>query len=289
MERALAANKRNTVIMMMAFVLLVGGIGWLVGVYYGDSQIGWSAITSALIYTVIQYFLASRLALWTSGAKPITKVENPRIYGIVEKVAEVAKIPVPKIHLMTDPALNAFATGRDPEHASVAFTTGILEALDDSELEAVVAHELGHIANYDIRLSMIIYGLVSIISILGSVVRRSSRQRNRDGSALADLVLWLLVAVMAPLVALVIQLAISRQREYLADATSISLTGNPNGMVRALTKLGASPNNMRRQEPAMSHMYINGGKERGLIAKLFSTHPPIKERIQRIEVNAQKI
>ena len=290
MEKALATNKRNTIIMMIVFVFLVGGVGWLVGLYYGDHQIAWQATIGAFIYALIQYFLASRIALWVSRAKPIAKNDNPRIYEIVDRVAKIAKIPAPKIHIINDPALNAFATGRDPKHASVAFTTGILEALDDTELEAVTAHEIGHIANYDIRLSMIIYGLVSIISLLGRIVWRSSfRRRDDEGSSLVGVLLWLFVIILAPLVALIIQLAISRQREYLADATSVSLTGDSSGLKSALSKLGANSSALRYQDPAMSHMYINGGRGKGVVEKLFSTHPPIEERIKRIELNAKEI
>lgn len=287
MYRNIAKNKRNTVFIIILFILIIGGLGALAAWIYNDISIVIITLVISTAYALIQYFAASSQALSLSGARQITKADNPRLYRIVENLSITTGTPMPKVYIINDPAPNAFATGRDPQHASVAATTGILELLDDSELEGVMAHEIGHVQNYDIRVSMIVFGLVVAVGFISDIFLRFAffggrGNNNSGGGNPVVLVLGLVAFLIAPLVAAVVQAAISRQREYLADATGALTTRHPDALASALEKLGAYGRPMQRQNSTMAHMWIADPTKPGLMDRLFSTHPPIAERVQRL-------
>ena len=286
MYRNIAKNKRNTVFIIILFIVIIGGLGALAGLIYNDPSIVIITLVISTGYAIIQYFFASKQALSLSGAREIQKSDNPRLYRIVENLSITTGTPMPKVYIINDPAPNAFATGRDPQHASVAATTGILELLDDSELEGVMAHEMGHVQNYDIRVSMIVFGLVVAVGFISDLFLRfaffGGRNNNSGGGNPVVLVLGLVAFLIAPLVAVVVQSAISRQREYLADATGALTTRHPEALASALEKLGAYGRPMIKQNSTMAHMWIADPTKPGLMDRLFSTHPPIAERVQRL-------
>ncbi|MCU1534844.1 MAG: protease [Glaciihabitans sp.] len=289
MYRAIAANKRNTVFIIAIFLVIIAALGYIADLIWGHGSWGIfiGTIIGALLYTIAQYFWAGGQALAISGAHQIQKADNPRLFRIVENLAITTGMPTPKIYIINDPAPNAFATGRDPQHAVVAATTGILELMDDSELEAVMAHEMGHVQNYDIRVSTIVFGLVVAIGFIADILLRLSffggRDNRNNGGNPVVLVLGLVAIVVAPIVAAVVQAAISRQREYLADATSAMTTRNPVALETALAKLGTYGRPVARQNSSMAHMWIADPNKPGVIEKLFSTHPPIADRIKRLD------
>ncbi|MDB5160327.1 MAG: htpX [Candidatus Saccharibacteria bacterium] len=289
MYKAIAANKRNTLLIMAVFVALITAIGWAISYFYGNRSVVYWVIGGAALYAIIQYFLASTLAVAMTGAQEIQKKDNPRLFRIVENLAITLGIPTPRIYIIEDPAPNAFATGRDPKHAIVAATTGILEIMDDRELTAVMAHEMGHVQNYDIRVSMIAFGLVSAIGILSDIVMRiiffgDDRRENNTNPIL--LAFGLVVVILAPIIAAIVQLAISRQREYLADATGAMTTRDSEGLIDALKKLETYGRPMKRQNTSAAHMFLNDPLKPGIFSRLFSTHPPLPERIKRLQANA---
>ncbi|NCQ54100.1 protease [Candidatus Saccharibacteria bacterium CG11_big_fil_rev_8_21_14_0_20_41_19] len=291
MYKAIAANKRNTILIMAVFVGLISAIGYVVSYIYGDSNIAIWVIIGAALYALIQYYLATSLAVAMTGAKQIEKRDNPRFYRIVENLAITTGMQTPKIYIIDDPAPNAFATGRDPRHAIVAATTGLIDIMSDSELEAVMAHEMGHVQNYDIRISMITFGLVSAIGFLTDIVLRMmfyGGDRDKDNNSPWMMFIGLIVLILAPIIAVIVQMAVSRQREYLADATSAMTTRNPEAMVSALQKLKTSGRPMKRQNGATAHLYISNPLKAGFLGKMFSTHPPIEDRIARLRDNANK-
>ncbi len=289
MYSAIAANKRNTVIIITLFVALIGGLAWLFGEASGNGSSAILIILFAAGYALFQYYAASSIALSMSGAHQIQKRDNPRLWNMVENLAISQGMPMPKVYIINDPAPNAFATGRNPEKAVVAATTGLLEIMDDNELEGVMAHELGHVKNYDIRVSMIVFGLVSAIGILADFAIRmawySGMSRNRDSGQLGMILIlvgvvgWIIAALIGPLVSA----AVSRQREYLADASGAAMTRYPDGLASALKKLGDYGRPMQRANSAMAHMYINDPIKPGFVERAFSTHPPIPKRIERLK------
>ncbi len=285
MYRAIAANKRNTVFIILLFILIIGGLGYLAAWVYNDMSIVIITFVVATIYAVIQYFAAARQAVAMSGAKQIEKRDNPRLYRIVENLSITTGTPMPKVYIVNDPAPNAFATGRDPDHAIVAATTGLLELLDDSELEGVMAHEIGHVRNYDIRVSMIVFGLVVAVGFIADMFLRMAffgGGRRGGGGHPLILVFGLAAMIIAPLIATVVQAAISRQREYLADATAALTTRHPDALASALQKLEAYGRPMIKQSSTMAHMWINDPIKPGIIDRMFSTHPPIADRVKRL-------
>ncbi len=295
MYSAIAKNKRNTVFIILLFLLIIGGLGALVAWYFNDWSIAIIVIVIAGLYAVFQYFVATRETLALSGAREIQKADNPRLYRIVENLAITEGMPTPKVYIIEDPAPNAFATGRDPEHAVVAATTGLLDLMSDSELEGVMAHEMGHVKNYDIRVSLIVFGLVIAIGLIADIIFRlifwggRSRNSNLGGPAfLIVIAIGLVAAILAPIVAAVVQAAVSRQREYLADATSSLTTRNPEALASALEKLGTNARPVRRTNTSMSHLWIADPNRPGFLARMFSTHPPIVDRVARLRNNATK-
>lgn len=284
MYSAVTANKRKTILIFGLFLLLVAGLAWLFGQITGDPSITRGAVIGGGLYAIFSYFAASKIALAMNGAHQISKKDNPRFWRIVENLAITEGLPMPKVYLIDDPAPNAFATGRDPNHAVVAATTGLLDIMNDSELEGVMAHELGHVKNYDIRVSMIAFALVSIIGLLADLLIRwrwfggSDRDRGNAGQLL--LILSIAAAILAPFVAMLIQLAISRKREYLADATGAMTTRYPEGLARALEKLKHRGKPLRRQNTSTAHLFINNPLKGRSLSALFSTHPPLEDRIK---------
>jgi len=287
MYRAIAANKRNTVFIIAMFVIIVGVLGFVAQSMTGG---GWTitigTVIGAGIYTLIQYFASSSQALAISGAHEIQKSDNPRLYRIVENLSITTGTPMPKVYIIQDDAPNAFATGRDPKHAVVAATTGLLDLMDDSELEGVMAHELGHVQNYDIRVSTIVFGLVVAVGFIADILLRLSffggNNRNNNNSNPIMMVLGILAVILAPLVAGIVQAAVSRQREYLADATGAMTTRHPDALASALEKLATYGRPVRRQNASMAHMWIADPNKQSKVERLFSTHPPLSERIERL-------
>ena len=226
-----------------------------------------------------------------TGAREIQKKDNPRFYNIVENLSITTGLPMPKVYIIEDKAPNAFATGRDPKHAAVAATTGLIDIMDDKELTAVMAHEMSHVKNYDIRVSMIVFGLVCVVGLISDLGFRmmfyGDRRRENEGSPVAY-VLLVVVAILAPILAAVAQMAVSRQREYLADASAAHITRYPEGMISALKKLQSHSAPMRSQNIATEAMYINNPLRKGFFSNLFSSHPPIEKRIERLEHGKNK-
>lgn len=286
MYSAIAGNKRRTILIMALFVLFVGLLGWLFAGYTGNTAITPYVLIGAGVYALISYFTGSRLALAVSGAKPITKRENPRLYRIVENLAITDGLPTPQIYIMNDPAPNAFATGRDPAHSSVAVTSGLLEIMDDQELQGVLAHEMGHVKNYDIRVSMVAFALVAVVSLFADIMLRMTWFRDRDNDNEGNQIFFILgivAALLAPLIATLIQLAVSRQREYLADATSALTTRYPEGLEHALAKIKQTGSIMKRQNASTAHLFFANPLKGHSLAGLFSTHPPLDARIARLQ------
>ena len=226
----------------------------------------------------------------STGAQEIEKSDNPRMYRIVENLAITEGLPMPKVYIIDDPAPNAFATGRDPQHALVAATTGLLDIMNDQELEGVLAHEMAHIKNYDIRVSMIAFGLVSAIGALSDLALRMmffSNDRDRNVHPVV-LIIGIILVILAPFAAFLVQMAVSRQREYLADATGAMTTRHPEGLASALEKLRDHTQPMRNQNTATAHLFFNNPLKFGFLSNMFSTHPPLEDRIARLRKNADK-
>ncbi len=294
MYSAIARNKRNTWIILGGFVVVLGLIGLLAGWLAGNN---WWITAFILVfaagYATFQYFFADREAIAMSGAVEVSSADAPRYYRLVENLCITTGTPMPKLYVVDDPAPNAFAMGRKPEEASITVTTGLFELMTDRELEGVLGHELGHIRNYDIRVTLIVFGLVVAVGILADVMMRiaffGGGRRGGGGQAqLFLLIFGLVAAIIAPLLAGVVQAAISRQREYLADATSAMTTRDPEGLASALAKLGEHGRPLKRANTSMAHLWIADPLRPGAIERLFSTHPPIASRIERLQTMGGK-
>jgi len=293
MYSAIAKNKRNTVFIMILFFAIIAGLGWLANAVYGPRNsygIFIAVVVIAGLYVLIQYFAAGRQAITLAGGiKLNSKSDHPRLWRIVENLSITTGTPMPEVYIINDPAPNAFATGRDPKHAIVAATTGLIELMDDSELEGVMAHELGHVRNYDIRVSMVVFGLVVAIGFISDMFLRMAffGRGNNNGNPVV-MVFGLVAMILAPILATIVQLAVSRQREYLADATGALTTRHPDALASALNKLGQYGRPMRKQNTSMAHLWISDPLKPGAMAKLFATHPPIADRIERLTAMGRK-
>lgn len=287
MYTAISSNKRKTVLLLAIFVVFIATIGYIFGAINGTPGFFYFFGIGALIYSIIMYFASAKIALSMAGAKEIRKKDAPELYRMVENLSITAGLPMPKVYIVQDPSPNAFAAGRDPKHAVVAVTSGLLERLENEELEGVIAHELGHVGNYDIRLMSVVTALVSIIAIISDLFFWFGGSGDDESPNPIALIGGIALAILAPIIATVIQLAISRRREYLADATAVMLTRYPDGLVRALQKISDAHIPVQRASSATAHLYIAnpfGGKGIGSgIAKLFSTHPPIQDRIAKLQ------
>ncbi len=289
MYSAIARNKRNTWFIIIGFVVVLGGIGALAGWLAGNNWwITGFILVFAAGYATIQYFAADKEALAMSGAVAVSQQDAPRYYRLVENLCITTGTPMPKLYVVEDPAPNAFATGRKPEEASITVTTGLFEIMNDRELEGVLGHELGHIRNYDIRVSLIVFGLVVAVGILADIFMRfaffGGGRRSGNGQAqLVFMIFGIVAALVAPLLAGLVQAAISRQREYLADATSALTTRDPDGLASALGKLGEYGRPLQKANTSMAHLWMSDPLRPGGMSRLFATHPPIPERIERLK------
>jgi len=292
----IVSNKRKTWILLLVFFLLLALVGYAVGYLFMRSGLGGMiiALIIGLIYALTMIFQSTEIVMSMNGAREVDEQTAPGLYHVVEDMAMVAQIPMPRVFIIEDSSLNAFATGSNPQNAAVAATSGLLAIMNREELEAVMGHEVSHIRNYDIRISTIAVALASAITLLSSMAgrmmwwggagrRRSNDDRDGNGLEIIMLVVSLLAIVLAPLAATLVQLAISRQREFLADASSVELTRNPQGMINALRKLDNSEPMHHHVDDASSALYINDPKKGGGLQKLFYTHPPISERIERLK------
>ncbi len=289
----ISANKQKTWFLISLFSVLIVLLGWALGTWTGDAKNGiYLAAIVSVVMSLIGYFQGDTIALAASGAQAIEKKDHPELYRLVENLSIVAGLPIPKIYIMQDTAINAFATGRDPKHASIAVTTGMLQALDKTELEGVLAHELSHIGNFDIRVMTIVVVLVGVIMLLSDWMtrsfffgRRGDKDENNNSSGVFLLV-GIALAILSPLFAQLIKLAVSRQREYLADASGCLLTRYPDGLIRALEKISAQDQPMTKANHATAHMFLANPFDPHITKKFeqfFSTHPPIEERILRLK------
>lgn len=283
------ANVRKTWLFMTAMCLLLIGLGWLLAQYYGDATFLYVFAGVSLIGNIVAYWKSDAIALAMSGARPVSREQNVRLYRIVENLCITAGLPVPRLCVMQSPQINAFATGRDPKHAAVAVTTGALEKLDDNELTGVLAHELSHIGNRDILISTIVVVVAGIIAIVSDVALRMTmwggdrRDDDRQGGAVT-LVVMLIAVILAPLAATLIRLAVSRKREYLADSSGALLTRYPDGLANALEKIAGDGAPMRHAHNATAHLFIaspfKGKDAASWFTRLFATHQPLAERIR---------
>ncbi len=293
MYSQITANKRRSIILIIIFIALAAGVGWAFSLY---TDFGYGALVFALIFSfgtaLFGYYKGDAVALASSGAKKIKKEDNPYVYRMVENLCITAGMQVPKVHIIDDSAINAFATGRDPKHASIAVTTGAIQKLENEELEGVIAHELSHIKNYDIRLMTLVIILVGVIALLADWFLRiqfwggGRRSSNREGGQAQAIfmIIGLALIILSPIIAQLIKFAVSRKREFLADASGVMLTRYPEGLARALEKIGKDSARLKRRNHATAHLFISSpfkpkGKSKGRIRKLFSTHPPVEERV----------
>jgi heat shock protein HtpX len=295
-----AVNRRNSLILVLAVAALLGALGFAIGYastggVEGGIGVTTIAIVIAMLLSLGSYFAGDKLVLATSGAKEVTEASAPQLMNVVREISLAAGTPMPKVYIIEDTAPNAFATGRSPKHASIAITTGLLQKLDREELQGVVAHELGHVRNLDIRFTLLVAVLVGSIALMADFFlrftfwgggRRGGGDRDRGGGGLAAIlfVVAIVLAIIAPIVARFVQLAVSRQREYLADSTSVELTRNPRGLERALAKIAADREVLEVANRATQHLYVTNPikkfEERS--NSLLSTHPSIVERINRL-------
>ena len=288
----IAANKRETWLLMFLFIVVLGGMVTAIGYAAGMPLVITPFVFGGLaIYALFSYYASASVALTVSGARQVDVTEEPELYRIVENLSIGSGLPMPKVYVIEDTAPNAFATGRDPKHASVAATRGLIEKLDKNELEAVMAHEMSHVGNYDIRVMTITVVLVGLMALLGDFFlrwtwfgsgRRSSNRDKGGGAAVIILVVAIVFAIVAPLIGKLIQLAISRKREYLADASGALLCRNPDALARALEKISGDREPLEVANKATAHLYIsNPLKEHAsLLNNAFSTHPPIEDRVR---------
>lgn len=295
-------NKRNTVLLITIFLVLVIFLGWIFGRVFNLTWLLPLVVVIAVFQAFASYWWSDKLALATAGAKQIEKKDAPELYRVVENLTIAGGLPMPRVYIIDDPAPNAFATGRDPDHAAVAVTAGLLAKLEKQELEGVIAHEMSHVGNYDIRLMMVVVVLVGVVVMLSDFFLRFSffggmGDDNESDSGQAGAILMLIgiaLAILSPIFASLIQLAVSRKREYLADADGALLSGYPEGLASALEKISQDETPLKRANKATAHLYIasplNDHKgARGWFSRLFDTHPPVEERIKRLrDMNTTK-
>jgi heat shock protein HtpX len=297
MYNQISSNKRNTWFLLIIFIAFFIGVGYAFGYVYTatrDGAIGFMGIFGicAIVYSMISYFMAGKITLAIAHAKKIEKKDNPELYRTVENLCIASGLPTPDIYIIDDTALNAFATGRSPQTAVVAITKGLLEQLDKPELEGVMAHELSHVKNYDIRLQSLTVALIGLIALVSDIFLRSMmyggrRRGGKEGRGNAIILLiGIALAILSPIIAKLMHLAISRQREYLADASGAMMTRFPEGLARALTKISQDKEPLEVANKATAHLYIENPlrNEKGMswLNKMFSTHPPIEDRIARL-------
>lgn len=290
----ISGNRRKTALILGVFVAVILALGWFVGAYIQDTT---GALVVAFLFAsfsaLTSYYAGDKMAIWTSGARLVSREDATKLHRIVENLSIADGVPKPAIYIIPDAAINAFATGRDPAHASIAVTAGAIEKLEDEELEGVLAHELSHVKNYDIRVMTLVVLLVGTIALFSDFFlrmrwlggsRRDSRDRS-DGSGIL-LIVGLILIIVAPIVANLMKLAVSRKREYLADASGALLTRFPEGLARALEKIKTEARPLARASSATAHLFISNPFGARRISALFSTHPPLEERIKLLRTMA---
>jgi heat shock protein HtpX len=312
----IAANKRQSAILVVVFILFIACLALLLALgalaylhpgalrridWIEAAEVGGLGALVAVLFSVFAYYQGDDMVLAVSGAKPIQHEDDPELFNVVEEMSIAAGIPQPRIYLINDPAPNAFATGRDPQHASVAITTGLRTKLNREELQGVMAHEMSHVRNFDIRLMLLLTVLVGTVAMLcdlfwqllrfsGGSSRSSSSSSDQKGGGggvitLVLFIIAIILALIAPLIAQLIQLAVSRQREFLADATAVELTRNPLGLASALRKIEEDPHDLQSANRGTAHLYIVNPVETfaARAHTMFASHPPVEDRIKRLE------
>lgn len=292
MYNQIDSNKRKTFLLITIFIAVILLIGWAFAEF---SEFGYPSLALAGIFSILMslggYFKGDKVALAASGAKgPINQSDNPYLYRMMENLAITAGLPMPKMYVINDPAINAFATGRDPKHASVAVTTGAIEKLENEELEGVLAHELSHIKNYDIRLMTVVLVLIGMIALLSDWFLRmqfygGGKKSNNDSNGKMQgilLAIGIVLIILGPIIGNIIKLAVSRKREFLADASGSMLTRYPEGLAKALEKISTESMAMQKANNATAHLFLASpfGRKKHLLSSMFATHPPIQERIE---------
>lgn len=289
MYSSISQNKRNTVIIFSLFIAIISGIGLYFSYIYDDLVIFIFTLIFAIFYALFQYKISIVITLKINGAELISKKDAPELYSIVESLSITAGLPMPKLYIINDSSMNAFAAGTDPENSVICATTGLLENMDKVEIEGVMAHEISHIKNYDIRVSMVAVALTAVIGMLSDIVLRFIflNDDDEDSKNPITLILGLFFVLISPLLATITRLAISRQREFLADATAVSLTRYPDGLISALEKL---KNNkpLKRQNSTTASLFISNPMKQGFFQRIFSTHPPLDDRINRLKENSAR-
>lgn len=284
MYSQITANKRKSVFLIVFFVALILGLGYAIDQYYGaGGSVLLIATAYSLVTAAVSYYAGDKMALWGSGAREIKMQDSPELWRVIENLCIANGQPMPKVHVIDDDAPNAFATGRDPKHSSIAVTTGLLRRLERAELEGVIAHELSHVKNYDIRVMTIVVVLVGVVAIMTDLFLRISWYgggvRRKEGGGVL-MILGLVAIILAPIIANLVKLAISRRREYLADASGALLTRYPEGLARALQKIASYEAPMKHAHSATAHLYImNPFGQKSWVTGLLSTHPPLEKRI----------
>ncbi len=283
----IAHNKRRSVLIMAMFVLIIAGLADAFDVAFagGSPAVLIGVVIGSLIYAAVSYYMGMKMSLAVNQAKEIQRKDNPRLWRIVENLSIADGIPMPKVYIMNDPSPNAFATGRDPNHAAVCATSGLLDIMNDDELTGVFAHEMSHVKNYDSRVSMIAFALTAAISLIADLLLNLTffRGGEQEEENQITFLLGIAAAILAPLVAFLIQMAVSRQREYLADATGALTTRYPEGLASALRKIQRTGSVLKKQNTATAHFFFANPLSGHSVINLFSTHPPIEERIKRLE------
>ena len=303
MYKNIDSNKRRTAYLLGFFLVFVIGLGYLLSYVFDNQLILIIAVVVAVVQALVSYYYSDSITLAVSGAKEVSRKEPfLDLHRVVENLSIAGGLPKPKIYLIDDSAPNAFATGRDPKHASIAVTSGLLDKLNKTELEGVIAHELSHVGNYDIRLMTVVVVLVGVVALLSDFFLRwtwfggGRRRSDSDGGGQAQLILLIVaiaMAILAPLAATLIQLAISRKREFLADASGSLLTRYPEGLASALEKISKDPEPLEVANKATAHLYIESpfkekSENRGWMASLFDTHPPVEDRIKNLRAMISK-
>jgi heat shock protein HtpX len=283
----ISKNKTRTWLLLILFIGFVAGVGFVIAELEspGAGMNGVIMATGiAIVWSWISYYWGDKMALKSNRAKYIEKRDNPELYRLVENLAITAGLPTPKIHIIDSPALNAFATGRDPNHASVAVTTGLMNKLDKRELEGVLAHEMSHVGNYDIRLLMVVTALFGVVMMIHRFWWYGGRSRRSGNSKASGIIMAIgfLFLLFGPLFASLIKLAISRKREFLADASGALLTRYPDGLASALEKISHDHTELKTATKGTAHLFFSNPFRKGKWAGYFSTHPPIKERIKAL-------
>lgn len=288
------ANIRKTWAMFLIFFVVVIGLGWVISLYFGSPIILYVAVIISIIMSITSFWFSDSIVIKTTHARKVERREHPDLYNVMENLVITAGLPMPRLYIVDDPSPNAFATGRDPEHAVVAVTTGLLKILDRTELEGVLAHELSHIGNRDMLVSTVAVVLVGFVALLSDIFLRSlwfsgGRDSDRGNAGVALLVIGIVLAMLSPIIAQLMQLAISRRREFLADASGVLLTRHPEGLASALQKIEHAATPMKTTNNAVNHLWLsdpdgsNDGKSgKHLFAKLFMTHPSVEDRIKAL-------